>query len=297
MGRRGGRKRQKEFYGKETRQRVSGAAHRRKNGRKKEKGSRSGRLDHASAQTGTRHGKKTAAKRTREGAGVDRHTMQEQRGRRDARQASRAKATHNLRNDYVDDHRDDDNDVTAPSSPVPKRAGGAHTVQPREPLNDARRTRRNSDGGCCYAIPTPAFAAGDIERLGYAQAVRCGGAVWVSGTIGRDERDRLVPGGMRAQAEQVFDNLTESLRAAGCRGLEDIVHMTSYIVDIRRNAAAYIAVRARRMPDTDFASATVGVSGFPTVGALVNVTCMAIPHRRQCAYHQRAGRAQGDRAG
>lgn len=119
--------------------------------------------------------------------------------------------------------------------------------------------------------------------------------MWVSGTIGRDERDRLVAGGMRAQAEQVFDNLTESLLAAGCRGLEDIVHMTSYLVDIRRNAAAYVAVRARRMPDTDFASATVGVSGFPTVGALVNVTCMAIPHRRRCAQHQSDGRAHTDR--
>jgi enamine deaminase RidA (YjgF/YER057c/UK114 family) len=153
-----------------------------------------------------------------------------------------------------------------------------HQQHQQQAMNNHRR-RRNSDGGCCYSIPTPAFAAGDVDRLGYAQAVRCGGAVWVSGTIGRDECDRLVVGGMRAQAEQVFDNLTESLRAAGCRGLEDVVHLTSYIVDIRRNIDAYVRVRARRMPDADFASATVGVIGFPTIGALVNVTCMAIPHR------------------
>ncbi|AVK77346.1 YjgF/Yer057c/UK114 family protein [Pandoravirus macleodensis] len=204
--------------------------------------------------------------------------MQEPHGRRDARRAHRPKI----------DEGDDKHSHTSlsPSPPHPAIAGRTAGARSRDLLPGASRKRRNSDGGCCYAIPTPAFAAGDIERLGYAQAVRCGGAVWVSGTIGRDERDRLVAGGMRAQAEQVFDNLTESLLAAGCRGLEDIVHMTSYIVDIRRNAAAYVAVRAQRMPDTDFASATVGVSGFPTVGALVNVTCMAIPHRRCCAHHR-----------
>nr|UMO78485.1 YjgF/Yer057c/UK114 family protein [Pandoravirus belohorizontensis] len=196
-------------------------------------------------------------------------------------------------------------DDTYGCPPPPSRALVAHTRVPRQrrPGEDGgaprdgrsmrrqrdadqddharrcRHQRRNSDGGCCYSIPTPVFAEGDVDRLGYAQAVRCGDAVWVSGTIGRDECDRLVAGGMRAQAEQVFDNLAESLRAAGCRGLEDVVHLTSYVVDIRRNIDAYVAVRARRMPDADFASATVGVLGFPTLGALVNVTCMAIPHR------------------
>ncbi|AVK75256.1 YjgF/Yer057c/UK114 family protein [Pandoravirus quercus] len=171
--------------------------------------------------------------------------------------------------------RKPDGDADRDRHPVRRQRDDEHDdKRPRR-----RHQRRNSDGGCCYSIPTPAFAAGDVDRLGYAQAVRCGDAVWVSGTIGRDECDRLVTGGMHAQAEQVFDNLTESLKAAGCRGLEDVVHLTSYVVDIRRNIDAYVAVRARRMPDADFASATVGVVGFPTLGALVNVTCMAIPHR------------------
>lgn len=216
--------------------------------------------------------------------------MQEPHVRRDARRARRPKIDE-------DDRGGNHSRTSLPPSPRTTITGRAADTRPRDLQPGASRKRRNSDGGCCYAIPTPAFAAGDIERLGYAQAVRCGGAVWVSGTIGRDENDHLVAGGMRAQAEQVFDNLTESLLAAGCRGLEDIVHMTSYIVDIRRNAAAYVAVRARRMPDADFASATVGVSGFPTVGALVNVTCMAIPHRHCRAQHRPGECARVDHVG
>jgi enamine deaminase RidA (YjgF/YER057c/UK114 family) len=130
-------------------------------------------------------------------------------------------------------------------------------------------------------VPTaPHFAREDTSTFGYAQTLRCGDLVWVSGTIGNDERGRLVKGGIRAQCRQVFDNLDLSLRSAGCRGLSDIVQLDAAIVDAARNAPGFVAVRSERMPSNGYTSMATGVAALLVPEALIEMRCMAVAGRK-----------------
>jgi len=99
----------------------------------------------------------------------------------------------------------------------------------------------------------------------YSHAVSIEGPaklVYVSGQVSVDEAGKVVGAGdMRAQAEQVFKNLTAILRAAGA-GWDDVIKMTGFMVGLdAANIAAYREGRAgyfrvKRPP----ASTLVGVA-------------------------------------
>ncbi|MGH8603766.1 MAG: Rid family detoxifying hydrolase, partial [Gammaproteobacteria bacterium] len=66
----------------------------------------------------------------------------------------------------------------------------------------------------------------------YSQAVKAGEWVYLSGQIPLVvETMELVPGDMRAQITQVFNNLSAVASAAG-GSLADIVKLTVYLVDL-----------------------------------------------------------------
>jgi reactive intermediate/imine deaminase len=78
-------------------------------------------------------------------------------------------------------------------------------------------------------IHTPAAPA----AIGtYSQAVRAGGAVYLSGQIPLDPATmQVVEGGPRAQIKQVFENLAAVARAAGGT-LNDAAKLTVYLTDL-----------------------------------------------------------------
>ena len=62
----------------------------------------------------------------------------------------------------------------------------------------------------------------------YSQAVRMGDLVFAAGQVAQDERSELVgPGDIRAQTEQVFENLRRVLEAAGS-GLDLVGKVTVF---------------------------------------------------------------------
>lgn len=128
-------------------------------------------------------------------------------------------------------------------------------------------------------IPPPPFAVAETQGIHYAQAVRYGKTVFVSGTVAYNAEGRMVRGGIRAQTDQVFDNIEQTLIAAGCKGLEDIVQMTTGLLNIDTNLAGYIEVRKRRIPYAGYASHNNGVTGFSAPGAMLVVSCTAIVNR------------------
>ena len=66
---------------------------------------------------------------------------------------------------------------------------------------------------------------------GYANGVAARGTVIaVAGQVGWDATQRMVPGGMAAQARQALANVVAVLRAAGA-GPEHLVRMTWYVTD------------------------------------------------------------------
>jgi reactive intermediate/imine deaminase len=111
----------------------------------------------------------------------------------------------------------------------------------------------------------------------YSQAVRCGDTVYLSGQI------PLVPGTMqllegdiRAQINQVFDNLAAVAEAAG-GSLQDAVKLTVYLTDLANFPAVNEAMGSRfREPYP--ARAAVGVAALPR-GAQIEVDAVLILNR------------------
>lgn len=96
----------------------------------------------------------------------------------------------------------------------------------------------------------------------YSQAIRAGDHVWLSGQIALDpQTGKIVGETAAAQAEQVLENLSAVLAAAGCT-MRDVVRCTIYLADMD-DFAAVNTVYGEHMPDPPPARATVEVSRLP----------------------------------
>jgi enamine deaminase RidA (YjgF/YER057c/UK114 family) len=105
-----------------------------------------------------------------------------------------------------------------------------------------------------------------------------GRTVHVSGQVAYDATGRIVgQGDLRAQAVQVYENLKAALAAADA-GLNDVVKMTTFVVDLTPEKAAVMReVRAQFLPeDHRPASTTVGVTGLVHPDLLVEVEVVAV---------------------
>ena len=66
----------------------------------------------------------------------------------------------------------------------------------------------------------------------YSQAVSIDGFIYFSGQVGQDPTTgKLVAGGLAAEAERAFENLSAVLRAAG-KGFGDVVRAGVYLTSI-----------------------------------------------------------------
>src|SRR6185295_3966969 len=103
----------------------------------------------------------------------------------------------------------------------------------------------------------------------YAQAVRAGQWLFLSGQIGLDPASgELVAGGVVPEAERVLENLRAVLSAAGM-GVDHVVRTTIYLVDLgdfARVNEIYGRVFTAPFP----ARATVGVAALPR-GARIEI--------------------------
>ena len=114
----------------------------------------------------------------------------------------------------------------------------------------------------------------------YSHAVSIQGPaklVYVAGQVSVDEAGKVVGAGdMRAQAEQVFKNLTAILRAAGA-GWDDVIKMTGFMVGLNAaNVAAYREGRSAYFNPKRFpASTLVGVTSLVQPEWLLEVEVVA----------------------
>ena len=119
--------------------------------------------------------------------------------------------------------------------------------------------------------------AGAPAAIGpYSQAVQLGGMLYASGQIALDPASgNLVEGGIREQTEQVFQNISAVLGAAGC-SLGDVVKTTVFLKDMN-DFAAMNEVYARHMALPEAvppARSTVQVARLPK-DALVEIEVVA----------------------
>lgn len=105
----------------------------------------------------------------------------------------------------------------------------------------------------------------------YSQAIRAGGAVYLSGQIGLDPASGQLVEGIDAQIDRVFRNLAAVAAASGL-SLEHAVRMTVYLVDLGHFGKVNDAMSKFLMAPYP-ARVSVGVASLPR-GALVEVDCI-----------------------
>jgi 2-iminobutanoate/2-iminopropanoate deaminase len=127
----------------------------------------------------------------------------------------------------------------------------------------------------CAAAPPKQIIAppGATQLAAYSPAVRSGGLVFLSGSIGlRPGTRELVAGGIAAETRQTLENIRETLRTAGLEP-RDVVKCTVFLADMTEYEAmntAYAAFFTTEPP----ARSAVGVAALP-LNARVEIECIA----------------------
>ena len=121
-------------------------------------------------------------------------------------------------------------------------------------------------------IPTAGVL--QYEPFGFTNCVRYRDVLYLSGISALDVQGRVVGEDIEIQTVQTFENIERILRAAGS-GLDQILQMTSFVVDLERNGAGYVLARKKILTRYEYTSATIGVSALMIPRLLVEVQCRA----------------------
>ncbi|MGI9501744.1 MAG: RidA family protein [Geminicoccaceae bacterium] len=117
------------------------------------------------------------------------------------------------------------------------------------------------------------------SERGHSPGVRVGDLLLVSGMLGR-ESDLTVVHDHEAQIAKIFDNMRLVLAEAGCNW-GDIVELTAYFIDLRRDFDLFMKVRNRYLQEPWPAMTMVGIAELAQPGLICEVKGMAaIPRGR-----------------
>jgi 2-iminobutanoate/2-iminopropanoate deaminase len=96
----------------------------------------------------------------------------------------------------------------------------------------------------------------------FSQAIKCQGFIFLSGQVGQDPATgKLVPGGVAAEAEQVFKNVGAVLEAAG-KSFADVVQVRVFLTSIS-DYAAVNAIYAKQFSQPFPARTAIAVAALP----------------------------------
>ena len=103
----------------------------------------------------------------------------------------------------------------------------------------------------------------------FSPAVDAGGFIYVSGHVGQDPATgKLVAGGIAAEAERIFQNLSAVLKAAG-KNFDDVVRAGVYLTSMS-DYATLNGIYARHFSQPFPARTVIGVAALP-LGASVEI--------------------------
>jgi 2-aminomuconate deaminase len=120
----------------------------------------------------------------------------------------------------------------------------------------------------------------------YPHARRVGQLLFLSGVGPRMPGTNEIPGNVydaanvlvgydiEAQCRQVFANVRAVLEASGARW-EDLVDVTVFLTDMRRDFAAYNRIYAEAFTDAQPCRTTLGITALPTPIA-IELKCIAV---------------------
>lgn len=122
----------------------------------------------------------------------------------------------------------------------------------------------------------PAFGGRDWSpRYTYVPAVRVGDTVWISGTTGTGDDDRITaPGDIVEQTRQIFRKFERLLTELG-GSCDDIVQTTDFFTTTE-NYRGTAAVRREFFRHARPSSTGVLVAGLLREGALIEISAVAV---------------------
>ena len=132
--------------------------------------------------------------------------------------------------------------------------------------------------GACWSTPAARseaeyFPVAGQRALPFAEAVRVGDMLYLSGQIGTDSSRGLVSGGIEPETRQALTNIEAVLARHGAT-LADVVKCTAMLADMREWAAmnqVYVTFFRGHLP----ARSAFGTSGL-ALGARLELECMAL---------------------
>ncbi len=107
----------------------------------------------------------------------------------------------------------------------------------------------------------------------FSPAVRVGNLLFLSGQIGSDASNKLVPGGLQAEARQALNNIKRVLEQNGS-SLDRVVKCTVFLADMREWQDfndIYVTYFRVRKP----ARSAMGATGL-ALGARVEIECIGV---------------------
>jgi len=103
----------------------------------------------------------------------------------------------------------------------------------------------------------------------FSQAIKTGGFIYLSGQVGQDPTTgKLVAGGLAAETERVFQNLSAVLKAAS-KGFDDVVRAGVYLTNMS-DFVAMNGIYAKHFSQPFPARTTIAVAALP-LGACVEI--------------------------
>jgi 2-iminobutanoate/2-iminopropanoate deaminase len=103
----------------------------------------------------------------------------------------------------------------------------------------------------------------------FSQAVEAGGFIYFSGQVAQDpSTGKLVAGGVEAETERIFQNLSALLKAAG-KSFDDVVRVGVFLTSIS-DFAVLNGIYAKHFRQPFPARTTIGVAALP-LGACVEM--------------------------
>ena len=108
----------------------------------------------------------------------------------------------------------------------------------------------------------------------YAQVVRSGNLVFVSGAVGRDRKGHIVKNDIQAQFRQAIENTRIALEAVGAKP-EHVVRVTLYLLDMRQKSALDKLRDDFFGPDWP-AAVAIGVTALASPDYLVEMDAIAV---------------------
>lgn len=112
-----------------------------------------------------------------------------------------------------------------------------------------------------------------FEKYGFSPAVKSGGFLFISGQVGV-RPDGSAGQGVGEQTEWALKRIEELLRIAGL-GLQDLVDVTSYHVDIEHTLAEFMEAKHRVIKSPFPAWSIIGISGLSRPELKIEIKAVA----------------------